>query len=270
MTETSVIWLRVAAALYSIGLVDSIFLLTRQREPFFRMALGAFGLGGLFHLVSMVELGLIQHQFPVTDTYQRLSLCAFLITVSFLFAYWKYKTASLSVFIFPLVFVLTLIAALGNNDSGWTSETLKNSWLIAHIVFILLGFAAVLFTAVAAVLYLVQETRLKNKNFDNGAGFRLPPLGVLDDLVSTSLSLGFVFITIGVIIIIVWASATHGISWIGNPQVDISLITWAIYLVLIFFRTSAGWRGRKAAFLAIAALFFSLVTWMTHGGIPVQ
>ena len=80
MTETSVIWLRVAAALYSIGLVDSIFLLTRQREPFFRTALGAFWLGGLFHLVSMVELGLIQHQFPVTDTYQRLSLCAFLIT----------------------------------------------------------------------------------------------------------------------------------------------------------------------------------------------
>jgi len=273
MTETSVtsvIWLRVAAALYSIGLVDSVFLLTRQREPFFRIALGAFWLGGLFHLVSMVELGLIQHQFPVSDTYQRLSLCAFLIAVSFLFAYWRYKTASLSVFIFPLVFVLALIAALGNNDSGWTSETLKNSWLIAHIVFILLGYAAVLFTAVAAVLYLVQEKRLKNKNFGNGKGFRLPPLGVLDDLVSTSLSLGFVFITIGVIIIIVWASATHGMSWIGNPQVDISLITWAIYLVLIFFRTSAGWRGRKAAFLAIAALFFSLVTWMTHGGIPVQ
>ena len=44
MTETSVIWLRVAAALYSIGLVDSVFLLTRQKEAFFRIALGAFWL----------------------------------------------------------------------------------------------------------------------------------------------------------------------------------------------------------------------------------
>src|SRR5271168_4827969 len=175
MTDTSVIWLRVAAALYSIGLVDSVFLLTRQKEPFFRTALGAFWLGGLFHLVSMVELGLRQQQFPVTDIYQRLSLCAFLITVSFLFAYWKYRTASLSVFIFPLVFVLALIAALGNNDTVWTSEALKSSWLIAHIVFILLGYAAVLFTAVAAVLYLVQEQRLKKKNFGTGRGFRLPP-----------------------------------------------------------------------------------------------
>jgi ABC-type transport system involved in cytochrome c biogenesis permease subunit len=269
MTETSVIWLRVAAALYSIGLVDSVFLLTRQKEAFFRIALGAFWLGGLFHLVSIVELGLIQNQFPVTDIFQRLSLCAFLITVSFSFAYWKYRTASLSVFIFPLVFILSLIAALGDNDAGWTSEALKNSWLIAHIVFILLGYTAVLFTAIAAVLYLVQEQRLKKKDF-GGTRFRLPPLGVLDDLVSSSLSLGFVFITIGVIIIVVWASATHGMAWIRNPQVDISLITWGIYLVLIFLRTSAGWRGRKAALLAIAALFFSVITWMTHGGIPVQ
>jgi ABC-type transport system involved in cytochrome c biogenesis permease subunit len=270
MTETSVIWLRVAAALYSIGLVDSVLLLTRQKEPFFRTALGAFCLGGLFHLVSMVELGLLQHQFPVTDIYQRLSLCAFLITVSFLFAYWKYRTASLSVFIFPLVFVLALIAALGNNDSVWSSAALKNSWLIAHIVFSLLGYAALLFTAVAAVLYLVQEQRLKKKKLGAGTGFRLPPLGVLDDLVSSSLSLGFVFITIGIILSTVWASAEFGMKWITNPQIGISFITWGFYLVLIFFRTSAGWRGRKAALLAIAALFFSVVTWMTHGGIPVQ
>ncbi len=270
MTDTSVIWLRVAAALYSIGLVDSVVLLTRRKEPFFRTALIAFGLAGLFHLVSIVELGMREQQFPVTDIYQRLSLCAFLITVSFLFVYWKYKTASLSVFIFPLVFVLALTAALGNNDSILTSAALKSSWLIAHIVFSLLGYAAVLFTAVAAVLYLFQEQRLKNKKLGEGPGFRLPPLGVLDDLVSSSLGLGFVFLTIGTIIITVWASSEFGMKWIGDPRIAISFITWGIYLVLIFFRTSAGWRGRKAALLAIAALFFSVVTWMTHGGIPVQ
>ncbi len=254
MTDTSVIWLRVAAALYSIGLVDSVVLLTRRKEPFFRTALIAFGLAGLFHLVSIVELGMREQQFPVTDIYQRLSLCAFLITVSFLFVYWKYKTASLSVFI----------------DSILTSAALKSSWLIAHIVFSLLGYAAVLFTAVAAVLYLFQEQRLKNKKLGEGPGFRLPPLGVLDDLVSSSLGLGFVFLTIGTIIITVWASSEFGMKWIGDPRIAISFITWGIYLVLIFFRTSAGWRGRKAALLAIAALFFSVVTWMTHGGIPVQ
>ncbi len=267
--ETSVIWLRVAAALYSLGLVDAVFLLTRQKETFFRPALWAFALGGLFHLVSIVEQGMMLHQFPVDDIYQRLSLCAFLITVSFLFAYWKYRTASLSVFIFPLVFVIALVAALGNTVTAWSSPALRNTWLIAHIVFIFLGYAALLFTAVAAVLYLFQEQRLKRK-LTNGVRFRLPPLGVLDDLVSSSLGLGFVFITIGIIIGTVWASAELGMRWIRDPRIGISFVTWGIYLVLVFFRTSAGWRGRKAAVLAIVALCASVVTWVTHGGILVQ
>ena len=42
-----------------------------------------------------------------------MSLCAFLITALFLFVYWRYKLESLSVFIFPLVFVMTLVASLG-------------------------------------------------------------------------------------------------------------------------------------------------------------
>lgn len=269
MTETSVMWLRVAAALYSIGLIDAVFVLTRQRETFFRTALAAFGLGGLFHLVSITEQGVLSHQFPVEDIYQRLSLCAFLITVSFLFAYWKYRTASLSVFIFPLVFVIALVAALGTNLGTWSSPALKSVWLITHIVFILLGYAVLLFTAVAAVLYLYQEQQLKRKKTGTLA-FRLPPLGVLDDLVTSSLSLGFVFITIGTIIITIWASIEYGTSWIGNPSILISYITWGIYLVLVFFRTSAGWRGRKAAVLAITALCLSVITWVTHGGILIQ
>lgn len=269
MTDTSAIWLRVAAVLYSFGLIDAVFVMTRQREAFFRTALGAFGLGGLFHLVSIVEQGMAARQFPVEDIFQRLSLCAFLITVTFLFTYWKYRTASLSVFIFPLVFVIALVSALGKNATVWSSPTIKNTWLVTHIVFIFLGYAALLFTAVAAVLYLYQERQLKLKQ-TGGFTFRLPALGVLDDLISSSLGLGFVFTTIGIIIGTVWASVEYGTRWIGDPRIGISFITWGIYLVLFFFRTSAGWRGRKAAILAIMALFASVVTWVTHGGILVQ
>jgi ABC-type transport system involved in cytochrome c biogenesis permease subunit len=141
--------------------------------------------------------------------------------------------------------------------------------LIAHIIFILLGYAVLLFTAVAAVLYLLQERQLKAKKV-NSAPLRLPSLGVLDDLVSSSLGLGFVFMTIGTIIGTVWASVELGMRWIGDPRIGISFFTWGIYLVLIFFRTSAGWRGRKAAVLAIAALLCSVITWATHRGILVQ
>jgi hypothetical protein len=59
MAEMSVIWLRVAAALYSLGLVHSILTLVRRREHLFRVALGAFGIGAVFHFVSISRKALI-------------------------------------------------------------------------------------------------------------------------------------------------------------------------------------------------------------------
>ena len=91
-----------------------------------------------------------------------------------------------------------------------------------------------------------------------------PPLGTLDELISRSLGAGFVFITVSIIIGIIWAYIERGTSWIDNGLISSSSITWGIYLALIFFRVSAGWRGRKAAILAIVALCCSAIAWMAH------
>ena len=37
-----------------------------------------------------------------------------------------------------------------------------------------------------------------------------------------------------------------GNNWIAEPKIAISLITWGFYLVMVYLRTSAGWRGRSA------------------------
>jgi ABC-type uncharacterized transport system permease subunit len=158
---------------------------------------------------------------------------------------------------------MTLVAALRNPVSHWSSEAVRSTWLIVHIVLALLGYAALIFTAVAAVAYLMQERQLKQKQ--THSYYRLfPPLGTLDELISRTLGAGFVFITISIVIGIVWAYIEHGATWIDNGLISSASITWAIYLALIFFRVSAGWRGRKAAILAIVALCFSAIAWIAH------
>ena len=54
MGESSFLWLRVAAGLHSLGLLEAIVTVMRRRESLFRVALAAFGLGALFQLVSIV------------------------------------------------------------------------------------------------------------------------------------------------------------------------------------------------------------------------
>jgi ABC-type uncharacterized transport system permease subunit len=265
MAEMSVIWLRVAAALYSLGLLHSILSIARQREGLFRPAITAVRVGALLHLVSIVDEGLITGHCPISNFYEDISMCALLIVTLFLFVHWRYKLESFSVFIFPLVFLMTLVAAMGRPVAAWSSLGMRSVWLTTHIVLVLLGYAALLLTAVAAVVYLIQERELKRKP-PRQFYFRLPPLGTLDELISRFMAAGFVLITLATIAGSTWGFIEAGASWIADPRIGISFVTWGIVLAMIFLRVSAGWRGRKAAIMAIAALGCSAITWVAHTG----
>ncbi|HZT29330.1 MAG TPA: cytochrome c biogenesis protein CcsA [Bryobacteraceae bacterium] len=259
----SVIWLRVAAALYSLGLLHAILTLVRKREHLFRPALAAFSIAAVLHFVSIVEEGLLMNHCPITNFYETLSMCAFLVTVLFLFVHWRYKIESLSVFIFPLVFVMVLVATLGNPVSAWSSPAVRDAWLTVHIVLVLLGYAALLLTAVASLLYLFQERELKTKK-PRQFYYRLPPLGTLDELISRSMALGFVLITLAVIAGSTWAFVELKTRWISQPKIAISFFTWGIYMAMVFLRITAGWRGRKAAIMVVTVVGFSALTWAAH------
>ncbi len=263
MAEMSVIWLRVAAALYSLGLLHAILTLVRRREHLFRVALGAFGIGAIFHFVSIVEEGIVNNRCPITNFYETLSMCAFLVVIVYLFVHWRYKLESLSVFIFPLVFVAVLVATMGNPVSAWSSPVVRNAWLTVHIVLVLLGYAALLLTAVASLLYLVQERELKAKK-PRKFYYRLPPLGTLDDVISNFMGVGFVLITLAVIAGSTWAFIELKSDWISQPKIAISFFTWGIYMALVFLRTTAGWRGRKAAIMTVTVFGFAALTWAAH------
>ena len=263
MAEMSVIWLRVAAALYSLGLLHAILTLVRRREHLFRVALGAFGLGSVFHFVSIVEEGIVSNRCPITNFYETLSMCAFLLVVLYLAAHWRYKLESLSVFIFPLVFVATLVATMGNPVTAWSSPVVRNTWLTVHIVLVLLGYAALLLTAVASLLYLFQERELKTKK-PRKFYYRLPALGTLDDVISKSMAVGFVLITLAVIAGSTWGFIELKTAWISQPKIVISFVTWGIYMALVFLRTVAGWRGRKAAIMIVTVVGFAAITWAAH------
>jgi ABC-type uncharacterized transport system permease subunit len=263
MAEMSVIWLRVAAALYSLGLLHAILTLVRRREQLFRVALGAFGLASVFHFVSIVEEGIVNNRCPITNFYETLSMCAFLLVVLYLFAHWRYKLESLSVFVFPLVFVAALVSTMGNPVSAWSSPAVRNTWLTVHIVLVLLGLAALLLAAIASLVYLFQERELKRKR-PRKSYYRLPALGTLDELISQAMAVGFVLITLAVIAGSTWGFIELKSGWLGEPKIVLSFITWGVYMALVFLRTVAGWRGRKAAIMTVTVSAFAALTWAAH------
>lgn len=262
----SVVWLRTAAALYAFGLLYALVYLFRKSTRLFAPALVAFATGAVFHLVSIVELRAETGHLPVNNFYETSSLCAFLIAGVFLLAYSYYRIAIFAVCLFPLVFFMTLIGATEFPVATWSSPVVRNAWLIVHVATVLIGYAALILSAVASVYYLLQERQLKRKDVTPGSN-RLPPLATLDRVITQAMNAGFVFITIGTVTGVVWAFIESGTNWILNPEIAFFLFTWAFYLAMIFLRVSAGWRGRRIAWLAVSVLGCSLITWATHVGL---
>ena len=262
MISTSIFWLQAAACFYAVGLLHSILVLLRRSTVLYPLARGAFRIGATLQAVAIVDLGMALHRIPVDTVPQTLNLCAFLIAVLFLAVEWKYLFATTAVAHFPLVFVMTLVAATDRPGAALTAG--RQTWLVVHILLVLAGYASLLLTAAASVCYLVQERRLKTKKPIRFLE-KLPPLATLDNLISGSLGVAFVLITLAVVLVIMWEFLYSQTAWIGDPRVMVSLVTWSLLVAATYLRATAGWRGRRAAVMALVVLGCSIITWRAWG-----
>jgi ABC-type uncharacterized transport system permease subunit len=266
MHEMSVVWLRAATVLYAVGLAHAFAVMLFRSTRLYGYALSALRAGILLHCVALVELGIALRHLPADNFYETSSLCGLLLALLYLFVNRLYRFESLSLIFFPLIFLMTLIGAMEFPSGTWSSPRVRDAWLLFHVLAVLVGYAGLLLTAAGSVFYLIQERRLKTKQ--SLAVFeKLPPLGTLDKLISRSMTFGFIFITLALIAGTIWAYVEIGTRWITEPKIVVSLATWFFFLVMVYLRVSAGWRGRKAAVMAITVLGFSALTWAAHVGL---
>ncbi len=144
---------------------------------------------------------------------------------------------------------------------GTISPLLKTFWLTIHICLTLMGYAALALACLGGILYLIQERQIKGKRF----GFfyrRLPSLSQLDTLNYWCLTIGFPLLTAGIISGSLYAQHTLGRFWSWDPKEILTIIAWLIYAVLLHERLAVGWRGRRAALLAICGFLVLIFTFV--------
>jgi ABC-type uncharacterized transport system permease subunit len=257
-----IVWLRVALACYVIGLLHALLALTGRSHLLNRIALPAMTLGMVFQFVSLSEAAVMHGQLSLAAIHNSESLLALLVMAAFMIVYIVYRTVSPGIVVFPLVFILTFVAATGQQPSLLTALGMRRGWLIAHIAMIFTGYAALFISFAASLLYLVQERSLKSKK--PGIVQRLPALEVIDEIGYRSLLLGFPFMTFGLIAGTIVAQAQYGRIDLLDPKIFLSLLMWAVYMVMVFTRWNAGWRGRRAAYLAAGAVVAAVIAWSAN------
>jgi cytochrome c-type biogenesis protein CcsB len=221
------------------------------------MTLAGFAAHTVSHAFRIYELG----RPPLTSPYESLSFFAWAIVLIYLIIELRYRNRILGAFVVPLAVLAGSGAAALPSRMAELVPKLQGVGLWSHVAMALFGNAAFALTFCAGLMYLIQERRLKSGHFGR-LNFRMPSLEVLDDIGFKSILFGFPLLTLALISGSLWAEQARGSFLTWRPREIWSVVSWTIYAGLLYARVSAGWRGRKAALLAILGFCLVLFTFI--------
>jgi cytochrome c-type biogenesis protein CcsB len=232
-----------------------------QRENLYRAGVWVLAGGLACHTLALIFRTWAAGYLPVATLGQTLLVSAWALTVAFFVLNWRFPIKVLGALAAPLAALMVSGSLILPQGQESLSPSLKNLWLAVHICLALLGNAALTLAFLAGIFYLVQERQLKAKKF----GFfyrRLPSLEQLDSLNYWCLTIGFPLLTGGIISGSLYAQHTLGSFWSWDPKEILTLFAWLIYAILLHERLMVGWRGRRAALLAICGFLVLVATFI--------
>ncbi len=247
--------------LYLAGALAYSAYIISLKEFLSKTAMSVVLVGFASHTLALVARYAEAGHTPVTNLYESLSFFSWMIVGVLLIANLKYKIRVLGAFLSPIAAVLMLFAYALPKEIVPLAPVLKSFWHPFHVIFAFMGDAIFAVAFCCGVMYLVQERQLKAKRI-GAITKRLPSLKVLDDLNYQSLTYGFPLLTLGIITGAIWAEYAWGRYWNWDPKETWSLITWLLYAALLHQRLTVGWRGRKAAIMAIVGFLAVLFTFL--------
>lgn len=253
--------LKATTLFYLAGALLYLYFIVTQHERGARLGRMFLLIGVVLHAAGFALRYVAAGYTPVTNLFESLSFFALSIAAAFLVFELRYNLRILGSFIAPLAFAFSIFAAFLPGEVATLAPALNSYWLPVHVILLFIGDAVFAVAFGAGIMYLMQEKEVKRKRM--GAIFkRLPSLDVLDDINYRCLTVGFPLLTLGIITGSIWAEYAWGSYWSWDPKETWSLITWLLYAALLHGRLTVGWRGRKAAILAIVGFCAVLFTFL--------
>lgn len=215
----------------------------------------------VLHLAYLTAVTLRFQQFPAVTVSQALSVVALAVALVYLFVEWHGRERSTGFWLVALVFFFQLLASLLRVPEPPDREIFHSALFAGHVSLALLGYAAFVVAAGYGFLFLELYRDLKGGRFSTFFG-KLPPLEVLERMMTGALVIGFVGLTGAVVLGIVWAERTFPGQWLGDPKILFTFAVWALYAVALLLRRTRRWHGRQtamASLVGLGAILFSLL-----------
>ena len=227
---------------------------SRTEELLGRVGLAITVVAVISHLLGVVLRGVAADRAPWGNMYEFITTSLAIAVLTYLVLAWKFGMRWLGL---PVTLLLTVGQGLAVTvfyvEVSELMPALHSVWFIIHIIAAATSGAAFNIGGIAAILYLI---RARDEQLGGSSGYlsRLPAAEVLDRISYRFLAFAFPLWTFTVAAGAIWAQYAWGRFWGWDPKETMSLVTWIIYAGYLHARATVGWKGRRAAIVAIVGL----------------
>ena len=238
----------------SVSVPHDQAVVSRRVEQFGRMGVALTIIGFLLSVVGVLTRALAAHRAPWGNMFEFTIMAVVFIVGVYLIMVWRAGVRWLGL-------PVTLLAAVGNGLAVTVFyvavaplvPALHSVWFLIHIVAAAISGAAFNIGGVMSIFYLVKK-RAEDRNNVHGYLERLPSSRKIDLIAYRFLAFAFPLWTFTVVAGAIWAEYAWGRYWGWDPKETWALVTWVIYAGYLHARSTAGWRGTRAAVIAIVGL----------------
>jgi cytochrome c-type biogenesis protein CcsB len=235
----------------------------RRTALFGRLGLLLTGLACAVHGVGLVARGMAAepNRVPWGNMYEFTISGAFVVVLFYLILHRRFELDWMA----PIVVGFTLAVLMASviwlyDPVAPLTEALESYWLVIHVISAILATGAFTLGGITSAVYLLKERR---PGPSTGPLARIPEPAVLDRISYRIHAFAFPVWTFAVLITgPIWAHQAWSSYWNWDPKEVWAFITWVVYAAYLHARSTAGWKGRNAALLALvgmATLWFNFI-----------
>jgi len=192
---------------------------------------------------------------PYLDRFEVLSSNAWILVLAYLLLVrWYPRVKAAGIVVYPSAFLMMAIGLFIRPEIKTLPPTFRSIWLVLHILFYKIAFAAIIIAFAFSIFFLLKE-RGRLKRFTS-----LPDLPVIDSYAYRFAGFGFTFWAIGMIAGSIWAYQSWNVFWSWDPVQTWSLVTWAVFGVYLHLRRFFQWSGGRAAWLYVVCFSLTLLS----------
>jgi len=247
----------VPLSLYAVAFIGYTLHFARRTPVSARLATTMLAAATLAHTFIIGMQTMQVGQVPVFGMASAISMFVWLLAVAYLYTEVTTDERAMGVFILPLIIALQLIPAF-TAGVDVRSPVLRGPLFGIHVSSLLFAYASFALACVIGITYVLLFKEIKTKHL--GVFYaRLPSLQVLDQMNQRAIVVGWVLLTIGLVVGVVFAVQAHVPSMLSleDPKILVAVICWAVYSFELFAARRIGWAGRRTAYLS--ALGFAIV-----------